>query len=391
MKNLEKQFIELLQFKNKRLTEGSKVLIEEELSKNKFLDYFKIKNGTRAKFLEVHKIEEVIYFLNYILTNYLDQLSDATKLDLYKLLLGFKMENNECHSGLKLISELESKFANDLFILNVEGNLFRTIGWYNEALETFYKALDILSTTKNEGSRNNWLLRTNHSIAIVYTEQKEFESAIKIFEENLEKQKENLSQLDISASYMNLGHLYGLMEDFDKAIFYNSKAQDFVAEFGDKFESEKLNINMAEMYINSGNMNLAEKFINLCKKSEYTKIVDDAVLLELRVKLYNLRGERNLLDIDKMALNTLVDKALKNLENSDLILEKIFNYTFIANAFDYLGNKDKAIEILKEKYMLYEAHVENQKLKSYEQIRAKHEFQLQRKELKKKIAARTKR
>ena len=105
----------------------------------------------------------------------------------------------------------------------------------------------ILNVIKNE-----YFFSTNNNIAIVYAVQNEYKSAIKIFKQNLLLHKQNDNKNGIALSNMNLGFLFYSKKKYDKALKYTIKAQTILKEIGETLKADRLNLNLLNIYIDSG-------------------------------------------------------------------------------------------------------------------------------------------
>ncbi len=185
-------------------------------------------------------------------------------------------------------------------VINDLGGMYRNVGDFKNAEETFNKALDIIKTKL--GDKCIQYATTTVNLACMYRFTKEFDkaeklflSAIEIYDEDSDMQllqnpknckftPENMiaerefkkKAIEKSTLYANvcnnIGVMYQDMQDFDKAVSYHNKSLEMLQNT-ENFEYLAITLNnFVNPYLQVGNFDDAEKVVK-----ESLKILEERV------------------------------------------------------------------------------------------------------------------
>ncbi len=209
----------------------------------------------------------------------------------------------------------------------------------NSAMLTIQKAENFL----RDGENHLWKGQLNHKKATMYMDLGNHASAIKYFELALTQSLEGKDNHNAAITYEQLGSIYGYEENFDKSDEYYEKAFDYIMRYCEE-------TTLAVAYANYGNV---QSYRGDHKKAlEYHNLA-----LDLNIKFGKKHREmicRSNIAADYYELEEY-DKALKIWlecaevsKQNDWADQLILNYWGLSDAYDKLGNSEKALYYLKK-------------------------------------------
>ena len=219
------------------------------------------------------------------------------------------------------------------------GTLYRTLGNYDKALEYYEKSLKIkmklLSQAKLESEKDSLiesLAVTYNNIGNIYILQKDYEKALKYQEKSLDIKLSLYGELhpSIAISYTNLGRLYLEQNDYDSAISYFQKSLELKLQLYNPTDvhittSYKV---LSMVYENLGDYNISLEYLdsglnNLLQEPDLEKPYQWKVSLLQADQLLPLPTTIDIL----LQRGWLLEKQYKK-ENKLIILREAY-YTFL--------------------------------------------------------------
>ena len=103
---------------------------------------------------------------------------------------------------------------NNYEFLNIKGQILKEMGKYDEALEIYYKSLNLRPDSPH----------TLNKIGMLYQEQTKYPESIELFLEAIRTEKSNpYFYSNLANSYLHTGENKKALEYLDKSIFINPK------------------------------------------------------------------------------------------------------------------------------------------------------------------------
>jgi ATP/maltotriose-dependent transcriptional regulator MalT len=141
---------------------------------------------------------------------------------------------------------------------NLKGNLLSDIGKYTEAKKAYEKAIAGAKKLKNDTLTASF----SNNLGLVLKNLGAYKEAIDVYYESLKlKEKIGATEKSISATLLNLGVIWDLMEDSKKAEEYYQQSLELKMKLNDSLGVSKLLSNIAVIYKNRGKLDKAEKLI----------------------------------------------------------------------------------------------------------------------------------
>ena len=125
---------------------------------------------------------------------------------------------------------------------------------YGKALEYCFKALKLQEETKEE----EYMSHSYNNLGIVYKEQKEYGKALEYYNKSLWLQKK-LGNESAGVTITNIGQIYLLRNEFEKAIGSFKEAEKMLTSTGNKSGLAELYNNLGTYYIKTGDYTKAKE------------------------------------------------------------------------------------------------------------------------------------
>lgn len=159
--------------------------------------------------------------------------------------------------------------------LNNKGLVMRTTGNLKEALELYYKCLEIL---EKEGFHHN-MATTNNNIGMVYLDYGDIEKGLEYYYKSLNDEEKYGDSLGVAISLNNIGYVYYNQKDKDNAVKYFTKSLAYLEALNQQNAVATLLNNIGGIYKDFSPEDDTQSYktaINYFKKSLqlYTKIND---------------------------------------------------------------------------------------------------------------------
>jgi tetratricopeptide (TPR) repeat protein len=182
------------------------------------------------------------------------------------------------------------------------------LGDYKKASSFFLKSKKhfekLLETDKNNTTYKNGLARSSASLGIIYTEQNNYYLALKNYERALKIYQEIKDKQSVSKAYNNIGVVYKSMLNYPKAIEFLKKAYLIQEEIGEQNAPVTLT-NIGAIYFEQGNN--TEALSNYSKANKLFKKTDNKRGIAL---LYNYFGDYYFKENNKNLAKSYYEKSL---------------------------------------------------------------------------------
>lgn len=132
---------------------------------------------------------------------------------------------------------------------NQKGNLLSNLALLDSSLIWYQKALQIAS----ENDDNLGIAKVANNIALVYTDQGEYLSAIDYYHLSIEKSELIDDIQSVGDAYNNLGSLFTQIEDYEQALEYHNKAYIIRQDSDDPLKLSSVLLNMGRVHLTQGN------------------------------------------------------------------------------------------------------------------------------------------
>jgi len=171
-----------------------------------------------------------------------------------------------------------SDWRRKAYLANVMGLLYKELGEYDKALEHYYQSLTIADSVHwNEGSSV-----ALNNISILYNIQGNTKQAISILKDSqklVKDKNQNNVLFDIS---INLLDMYTQLKNFDSALYYGSKAKEIANEGNSPYNKAFVQLGFGKLYIAQHQYKKAEaslkKATELSEKSGFDEIHLESLL-----------------------------------------------------------------------------------------------------------------
>jgi len=346
-----------------------------ESSKNSFWEALKIKEEILPEnHPEIARSYQNLGVINYILKNYFTGLNYSLQAALYP-------------------DELDSKLKKDIY--KTISLLYKYIGDYDQAIYYLENAIAVAAAemnTQEEKARMEWTkiwaYLNNDMTGLYAANMKDPVSAFPYAKRSYEKSKLNLNTEADSSSYSkvlnNMGIVYELNDELDSALyFYNhalqinllhqnansiganldnmsivfkkmqkwDEALDYCKRsleyhsLHNKLKKNYVYDNMAEVYLNKGDIDLALYYLNLAMKFVVTDFKPETVVSNPVLLTENLVDKPGLF----IYLGTKADALAKKYEKNN-------KQIYLEAAYEAYLKMDSLIDIMRPDYPFFEEH-----------------------------------
>ena len=293
------------------IAEGYSLLQDQHLTEANYFLALDASEQAEKLFLELNDEASIIklYDNDAIIYHYLNQHTQAIK---------------KLRKSIYLCEKLGLTDRLPAILNNLSGILIE-IGKYDEAKETLNRFL-LFVTEKNDFED---MVIAYNNLGIASINKKEYEKAIEIYKDNLERiQTYDIQNYESSGiCFTNLATAYNELKDFKKAVFYLKKALKHYKTVNDKNHDKLIFINLSKCYYNLNDFNKAQAMA-------------DTVLLTPPFNTYSV--------IDKGAYEVLynINKNQNNFQEALRLKEKMDIY----NDSIQIRNKRSQLTLLKSKF-----------------------------------------
>jgi signal transduction histidine kinase len=246
------------------------------------------------------------------LTNYFEALKIAQELDNKKLQSQILNNISNCYHWMKELdnaleyARMAMKLAEEVGNLSDICSLKCNLGYLYTSLKRFDEALELMNESLKMNfevvKNNDALAKTYNNLAAVYLEQEKYNEALECYFKSIEIVTESEDESTISHTNLLIGLTYYRLGEHDKAVFYQEKALEIAVKINSKKLLNKINESLADTYEAIGEYekayNCFETYFNL--ESQATKEFSD-----LKVKYLNITHK---VDIAKKEAEILKEK-----------------------------------------------------------------------------------
>jgi len=215
--------------------------------------------------------------------------------------------------------------------LNRYGMCQAALGFYDEALAAYQRALPIVPNKKNEGT-------TLNNISLIFKARGDYDTALKYLKQSLAIRREIGDKSGEGRTLSNISGIYQNRGDYDSALSYLEQSLELSKKIGDKIcESRTLN-NINKIYYACGDYDTAQKYIEQS--------------LDISKEIGDKEGEG-------LALNNIstiayahgdYDTALEYLEQSLAIRREIGDKSGMANTLHNMGHIAKNLNDMEKAF-----------------------------------------
>ncbi|MFP4338882.1 MAG: tetratricopeptide repeat protein [Cyclobacteriaceae bacterium] len=174
-------------------------------------------------------------------------------------------------------------------IYNNLGVVYDYLGDYSQALNMYYKSLEVL---KNSDDVESIVIAYNN-IGLIYFSQKKYDEALKFYQKGIEISEAHHLNTNLSYVFHNLAELHFEKGDHQEALRFFKKSLDIDYELNDK-EGISLNLYLtAKVYLALNEIELAKEYLD--KSFDIQKGIGDKIgmanTLYLLGSLWYLKGD----------------------------------------------------------------------------------------------------
>ncbi|SNR32670.1 tetratricopeptide repeat-containing sensor histidine kinase [Lutibacter flavus] len=290
---------------------------------------------------------------------------------LYRIGIYFELKNNYSESinsfekALVLYENLKD-YESVAYIQNLIGYNYFFLNKEEKSIEFYFKSLTLYKSINNkDGVAFNLI-----DIGNLYYEHENYEFAKRYFEEALNIYLELEDKSGIAVCYTNIGNVTSDAGNSFDGIEYFFRSIEIEEEIED-FEGIGVNFNnIGDCYLNVEQFDNAELYF---KKA--LKIADEIDDEELRAIVYlNLSDLNNKVHNYREAIN-YGEKSLEISKRIGIIDFELDNLKNISFAYENLGNKSKAFEILKQHKLINDSVIKSDKSKKIQLFNALNELE----------------
>jgi len=352
------------------------------------------------------------------LKNIIPNISDSLKVKAYTELFQEYMftEIEECKWIADSIINASQRTKNADLIArgyNVKGIYFNINATYDSSLVYFTKAKEEYEAVDNEIRVSSIL----NNIGICQQRLGDFKSSLQSHLKSIDIQiKNQISGDPLASNYWNISNNYSAMEDYQKAIEWNLKAQEIYTELKDQTSLNRLNSNLASDYNSLERydeaykilLNLKDQYAENQQYNELASVYDELgyyhlsnnnleqaeshLLKGLELALNN--GEQDLpgnlyrrltlLYMKKKEFSKAENFALKSLENASIFKrkkKKIHDLLLLSEIYENQGDYVQALDFHKQ-YQILKDSIFNEENQSFiEELETKYETEKKEQEI----------
>ena len=309
---------------------------------------------------DVHTVNS-LYILSRALYN---------KGELYQA-LKYLIQANEIAVNLSLSNIIPN-------LLNLQANIYGSMGQYDKAVELYLEALNKyhdLNDKQNEGKVFN-------NLGLVYYRMDQIEKSFQYHHKAFHLWDSLDYQQGLGSSYTNLSYVYTKWGEFDTALNYLGQALDIYRDMGNVRREANTYINFGWVYMNIGKYEKALDYFNrslpMSQKGGFTDIFTDG-LNKKGWALSNLGRQDEALQVLKQGLDMAVEIKDPSLINEiNLRLTELYSsmgdyqsallYQQQWSAIKDSIFKDKSAEYIALFEVLYKTEAKEQQIEVLEEV-----------------------
>jgi len=204
---------------------------------------------------------------------------------IYRILMDYPKALSYHNKALKLSREIKN-YAVEAYILNSLGDVYKANQEFKEALNYYQEALKVSTTQENISG----MAPSTKNVGVAYFELKNYQEAEKYFLKAKEIYEEIPSDLGVAISLINLAQLKEATQEFDKGIEYAEQALKITQEVGSKERIYQALDILKTLYGNVNNYEKAYFYQNLFLQYKDSLLANDESLeigrLESKFEIY---------------------------------------------------------------------------------------------------------
>ncbi|MDO5968865.1 sensor histidine kinase [Flavivirga aquimarina] len=194
---------------------------------------------------------------------------------------------------------------------NQLGEIYRSIGDYDKALQHSLKSLQIFKELK----KDRLIALVSNNIGELHKNLGNLEESIKYFLLSIDIRKKLDDLNGLAFSYLNLGGFYMTNEDYPKALNYLKKGEEIFEKFNDHYELEKIYSNFGIIYLKLNDYDKSLNYFNRAIVIQNELGLNDPYIYNNLGSLYYRKHE-----IDRALKFYLKSLNIQNDENKNQIL-----------------------------------------------------------------------
>lgn len=266
------------------------------------------------------------------------------------------------------------------YIYNIFGSTYNKKD-YSLGLEYYFKSLDLKQDTLPDGSvvaSPLSISNTLNNIGYTYFSMKDFNKAMKYYNQVLKIRESNGYENRMAAVLMRIAHIYEDKNDVLNAKQYYEKALEYAERFQDKLRISLIYPNLAHVYYRSKNY---DKAIDLYKKG--IQLAYELGIPNNTIFAYISLGD---LYLTKENFDLSYYYIIKAINLMDSIGEfQRYNlhpaYFVLSRYYEKTGNYEKALEVFKEYYNLRDSLYRDELSLNVAQMEVQYQTQKKEKEI----------
>ncbi len=256
-------------------------------------------------------------------------------------------------------------------LLNSIGSLYIKKLQYDSALIYLYKALAI---REKINAPERMIFANRYNIGVCYYSMNDYEKAIKLNQDLLEKAKESKDSVYMARAYSMLGIIYVDTKDSLKAIKMYQKSIAINKNLNNKRSLANNYVNLSDLLVNQNQFKEAEKYLKKSKQISKELEINTAFIDLAFAKLYFKTGEY-------AKCIKSAEKALDQARKSGSVNVEQKSLDYLYQSYFKQKNFHKAYNYLRESYTLLKTQSKKERMEYGEKLKEMFETEKKKKEI----------
>lgn len=279
--------------------------------------------------------------------------------------MGRHLEALQCFMDLLKEEEQSGDSLSKAQVLTHIGATYRHKGDYSTALKHYYQALSIYQTLHhNQGKASIF-----NNIGIIHFHTSNVDKALEFYQKAYELYKSNNNIKGVNIVLLNIGEAYRYKHDYTSALKYYDLALEYALQINDLDIIGNIYLEAARINILDNKLRWVLPSLNLAIDA-FSRMESQPRLAECEV----IYGEYYMaLKKPQQALPHL-NKALEMAQNSKLMPMIATTTLKISQAYEQMGNANKALEYHKQHLIIHDSIHNSQHMHSLLEAELSYEF-----------------
>ncbi len=254
--------------------------------------------------------------------------------------------------------------------INTRGNIFKDMLLYNEAIDSYFEALDLWELKSDSAG----LAIAYGSIGLMYYYQEEYSKALEFNFMKLPLSLKSGNIWEVSKTMNNISQIYGAKSMHDSSLFYLRESLKLNEEMNLPQGIASVCSKIAATFINLQMIDSASLYIN--RAISIAQEIDDPELADyLVIKGQVLKRERRYGEALEIALRAY--KLVSTISNPEILAE---TYALMSDMYYRTGEGKMAYEYLVSYHILKDSITNNENLKKITRLEIQNEYDRKLKE-----------